>query len=158
MAAATLDEAWLRRTFELARHARQEGNMPFGSVLVSRASMVLAEGENTARSMGDPTGHAELNLLRGLFSRVDATELGRATLYASGEPCPMCAAAIAWAGIGRVVYSVPSTRLAELLPQGFGPVFSLRSRQVLESASVRVELEGSVLATEGERVFEGLRT
>ena len=148
------DAKWIRRAFELARQAAARGDAAFGAVLVSADGRVLGEGENTATSAKDPTGHAELNLVRGLFARVDPAALAAATMYASGEPCPMCAAAIAWSGIGRVVYSVPSPRLSELLRDRPGPSFSLRAQDVLASASSPVRIEGELLAEEGERVFE----
>ena len=147
------DTSWMRRAFELARQAGARGDAAFGAVLVSADGQVLGEGENTATSGKDPTGHAELNLVRGLFARVDPAALAAATMYASGEPCPMCAAAIAWSGIGRVVYSVPSPRLSELLRDRPGPSFSLRARDVLASASTPVRIEGELLSVEGERVF-----
>lgn len=151
---ATDEAKWLRRAFELARQAGARGDAPFGAVLVAADGRVLAEGENTATTTGDPTAHAELELIRGLAGRADLRELGAATIYASGEPCPMCAAAIAWRGIGRVVYSVPSPRLSELLRDRPGPAFTLRAHEVLASASTPISVEGPVLAEEGERVFE----
>lgn len=149
------DARWMRRAFELARQARARGDAPFGAVLVSADGRVLAEGENTASSAGDPTGHAELNLLRGLLSRVPAADLPGARLYASGEPCPMCAAAIAWAGIGHVLYSVSAPRFGPLLRDRPGPSFSLRCADVLASTQLSIRLEADVLADEGERVFTG---
>lgn len=147
------DARWLRRSFELAMRARERGDAPFGAVLVAADGTVLAEGHNTATSAADPTGHAELNLLRGLFARVDRVRVADATLYASGEPCPMCAAAISWATIPRVVYSVPSARLSELLRGRPGPTFALRAADVLASASFPTQLDGPRLQEEGERVF-----
>lgn len=147
------DARWMRRAFELARQAKARGNAPFGAVLVAADGRSLAEGENTATSAKDPTGHAELNLLRGLFARVDAATLPGACLYASGEPCPMCAAAIAWAAIGRVVYSVPSTRFGVLLSGRPGPSFTLRAHEVLASASLDVKVDGGLLQDEGERAI-----
>ncbi|AKF11692.1 nucleoside deaminase [Sandaracinus amylolyticus] len=147
------DERWMRRSFERARAARRAGNTPFGAVLVSRDGELLAEAENTATSDGDPTGHAELNLLRGLFARVGAHRLEGATLYASGEPCPMCAAAIAWAGIPRVVFSVPAARIGAILAGRPGPTFSIGVRDVLAASSIVVRVEGPFLADEGERAM-----
>lgn len=148
------DERWMRRAIALAVQARDEGNGPFGSVLVAADGTGLAEGRNTAVTDGDPTGHAELNLLKGIHARVSREALRDATLYASAEPCPMCAGAILWAGIGRVVFSVPSPRLATFA-QRRGPVFSLRAADLVASTSEPTRVEGSFLEDEGWRVFEG---
>ncbi|UJR84852.1 nucleoside deaminase [Sandaracinus amylolyticus] len=147
------DERWMRRSFELAIAAGRAGNAPFGAVLVSRDGALLAEGENTASREGDPTGHAELNLVRGLFTRVRPEQLEGATLYASGEPCPMCAGAIAWAGIPRVVFSVPAARISAILSGRPGPTFSIGVRDVLGASSFVVRVEGPLLAEEGERAL-----
>lgn len=154
MTAPADDATWLRHTFALAHRARRRGDSPFGAALVSAGGSLLAEGENTAASALDPTGHAELNLLRGVLTRIDAETLSRATLYASGEPCPMCAAAIAWAGVARLVYAVSSPRLGELVAGRWpGVRFSLRAADVLARSSASVRVEGPVLEEEGSQVF-----
>ena len=107
------DIAWLRRAIELAGLATTPeygANNPFGAVLVLGDGRVL-EGWNHTRSDNDPTGHAELWLIRHTVSSLnldwrgaDRPMLARATLYASSEPCAMCAGAAYWMGIGRVVF------------------------------------------------------
>jgi tRNA(adenine34) deaminase len=85
---------------------------PFGSVIVSASGEVLAEAGNSNTETGDCTAHAEVNALRALAGRnISREELAGATLYASGEPCVMCAGAIFWSNIGRVVFGIDAERL-----------------------------------------------
>src|SRR5690606_13266591 len=104
------EERYLRRAVELARLAREAGDRPYGAVLVDRDGRVLAEGRNATVSDGDPTSHAGLNAVRA--ARVAPPGLTGATMYASGEPCAMCSAAMIWAGVPRVVFgaSIPAIR------------------------------------------------
>ncbi|MFN8594515.1 MAG: nucleoside deaminase [Thermomicrobiales bacterium] len=132
------DERFLRRAIELAWQARARGNRPFGAVLVSGDGRVLGEGENTEQSDRDVTGHAETNLLRNVCRTLDAAALADATIYASGEPCPMCAGTIYWSGVRRVIFAASGDRIRELhLPRsGDGPVLRLSChRDVLAAGS-----------------------
>jgi tRNA(Arg) A34 adenosine deaminase TadA len=99
------DEALLRRAFDVARRAREAGDHPFGSVLADEEGRVLMEQGNGYSAAGnDRTAHAE-SLLASRAARACGLDfLARCTLYTSAEPCAMCAGAIYWAGIGRVVY------------------------------------------------------
>src|SRR5687768_14770951 len=104
------DERWLRAAIIVARQAMTAGNAPFGAVLVAADGRLLLEAGNTVLTSGDATGHAELNLIREATQRLDPATLAGATLYASTEPCPMCAGAVFWSGIGRVVFGLSSAR------------------------------------------------
>lgn len=99
------DEKFLRQAIAVAQRARDNGNHPFGAVLVDEKGVVLLEGENTVNTARDATGHAELNLVRAASQGFDTAMLAKCTLYSSTEPCPMCSGGIYWAGIGRVVYA-----------------------------------------------------
>ncbi|TDC89396.1 nucleoside deaminase [Nonomuraea deserti] len=90
----------LRRCVELAGQALEEGDEPFGSVLVSGDGAVLAEDHNRVAS-GDRTRHPEFELARWSAANMTPRERAAATVYTSGEHCPMCAAAHAWVGLGR---------------------------------------------------------
>jgi tRNA(adenine34) deaminase len=111
----TLDERdgrYLRKAIVWSHAARRRGNQPYGSIIVSAGNEVLAEAFNNIAETGDPTGHAELNAIRALAGRgLARDDLAAATLYASGEPCVMCAGAIFWSGIGRVVYGLDAARM-----------------------------------------------
>jgi predicted cupin superfamily sugar epimerase/tRNA(Arg) A34 adenosine deaminase TadA len=100
----------LRRCVELAREALAAGDQPFGSVLVDGDGVVRREERNRAGA-GDETQHPELELVRWSAS-LTPEERASATVYTSGEHCPMCAAAHAWMGLGRIVYAVSGAQLA----------------------------------------------
>ena len=100
----------LRRCIELATEALAEGDEPFGSVLVSGTGQVLAEDRNRVAS-GDGTRHPEFELARWSTTHLSPTERAAATVYTSGEHCPMCAAAHAWVGLGRIVFASSSQQL-----------------------------------------------
>ena len=108
MTAASLrpyDETLLRRAFDVARRSRAAGDHPFGSVLADGGGNLLMEqGNNYTSEGGDRTAHAERLLASRAARAYDLKFLARCTLYTSAEPCVMCAGAIYWAGIGRVVY------------------------------------------------------
>ena len=108
MTAASLrpyDEALLRRAFDVASRSRAAGDHPFGSVLADGEGRALMEqGNGYTSEGGDRTAHAERLLASRAARAYDLAFLARCTLYTSAEPCAMCAGAIYWAGIGRVVY------------------------------------------------------
>jgi tRNA(Arg) A34 adenosine deaminase TadA len=105
------DATYLRRAIELSMLARERGNRPFGAVIVSASGDVLSEAHNNTGETGDCTGHAELAAIR-LASPLHTREvLAAATIYASGEPCVMCAGAIFWSNIRRVVFGIDAISL-----------------------------------------------
>ena len=106
------DEALLRKAFDVAKRSREAGGHPFGSVLADGDGAVLMEQGNGFLSEGrDRTAHAEKLLASRAARAFDVASLQRCTLYTSAEPCAMCAGAIYWAGIGRVVYGQSETAL-----------------------------------------------
>src|SRR5690606_33076760 len=98
------DMRHLRRCVELAEMALEGGNPPFGSLLVSAAGEVLYEDHNRT-SGGDATRHPEFEIARWASTHLEPAERARATVYTSGEHCPMCSAAHGWVGLGRIVYA-----------------------------------------------------
>jgi len=107
------DLANLERCVELAADALAAGDDPFGSILVGADGTVLAEDRNRETTSADPTAHPELALARWAVAHVAPGERAAATVYTSGEHCPMCAAAHAWVGLGRIVYAASSAQLAD---------------------------------------------
>lgn len=101
----------LRRCVELAAQAVEAGDDPFGSVLVAGNDRVLAEERNRTVTLGDPTRHPEFDLARWAASHLTPEERSAATVYTSGEHCPMCAAAHGWVGLGRIVYASSAAQL-----------------------------------------------
>src|SRR5690625_1311417 len=118
----------LRRGDERAEEALQEGAEPFGSVLVGAGNKVLAEDRNRTVSSGDPTRHPEFALARWAAQNMTPEERADATVYTSGEHCPMCAAAHGLVGLGRIVYASSSKQLVALrkrlgaAPQAVEPI------------------------------------
>ena len=108
------DEHFLRRSFEIARRAMTHGNHPFGAILVDQDRNVLIEAENGYMPAHDGTAHAERLLASQACTTLSPDVLGKATLYSSAEPCAMCAGAIYWAGIGRLVYGLSEHRLRDV--------------------------------------------
>ncbi len=105
------DGRYMRLAIDWSRTARERGNRPFGSVIVAQDGQILAAAANQTGETGDCTAHAETAAIRiasPLFSR---EVLAGATIYASGEPCVMCAGAIFWANIQRVVFGIDAERL-----------------------------------------------
>jgi tRNA(Arg) A34 adenosine deaminase TadA len=112
----------LRRCVELATEAVEAGDFPFGSVLVAADGTVLAEDRNREISADDPTRHPEFALARWAATYMSEEERAQATVYTSGEHCPMCAAAHGWVGLGRIVYATSTRQAVEWMGElGVGP-------------------------------------
>lgn len=151
---STDDLKYLRHSIAVAQRARDNGNHPFGSVLVDEHGLVLLEGENTVNSDHDATAHAESNLVRAACKQFDAATLAKCTIYASTEPCPMCAGAIFWSGIGRVVYALSETQLYAFAPDSPDKL-PLGCREVLSHGGRAVEVIGPAIEAEARKVHEG---
>ena len=138
----------LEQTIILADEAVQEGNHPFGAVLVGPDGKVLATGKNSF-SVDRGPGHAETNLAREAARRFDVDTLRHATLYTSVEPCSMCASTIYWAEIGAVVFGMTEKRLGELTgddPEN--PTQDLDCRTVFASGRRLVTVRGPFIELE----------
>lgn len=105
----------LKRCVELAAEALEAGDEPFGSVLVSADGTPLAEDRNRVVGTGDPTQHPEFALARWAATNMSLGERAEATVFTSGEHCPMCSAAHGWVGLGRIVYVHSSAQLTTWL-------------------------------------------
>jgi tRNA(Arg) A34 adenosine deaminase TadA len=131
----------LRRCVELAAEAVDAGDHPFGSVLVAADGRLLAEDRNRENTMGDATRHPEFELARWAAANMTAADRAGATVFTSGEHCPMCAAAHAWVGLGRIVYVSSSEQLtawlAELGVPPSSPVRPLPIRDVAPGLTVQ---------------------
>ena len=133
------DLPYLRRCVELATEAVEAGDFPFGSVLVAADGTVLAEDRNREITMGDPTRHPEFQLARWAATNMTAAERAAATVYTSGEHCPMCAAAHGWVGLGRIVYATSTEQAGAWLAElgvGPGPVLPLAIPDVVPGVAV----------------------
>jgi tRNA(adenine34) deaminase len=150
------DGAYLRQAIGWSRVARDRGNRPFGAVVVSEDDRVLAEAWCNTAETGDCTGHAETNAVRQLSSAVDRETLSRSTLYSSAEPCVMCAGAIFWSNIGRVVFGIDAVRLrvfrGERAEQRDA---ELSCRDVFKASPHPIECIGPVLVEEASEPHVG---
>jgi len=105
----------LRTAIEVAQLARDHGNHPFGAILVDENNQVLLQAENTVITSSDCTGHAETNLMRLASQHFPPEKLATCTLYTSTEPCVMCAGAIHWGNVRRVVFALSEIDLYEII-------------------------------------------
>lgn len=147
------DEQWLRRAIDLSRRSRETGQHPFGALVVAGDGRLLAEGTNAFDS--DCTGHAEMNAVRAAYA-AESSSLPGATLFSSAEPCAMCAGAVYWSGISRVVYALSETRLLAITgdhPEN--PTLSLPCRDLFARGQRAIEVRGPMLEDEAARVHEG---
>ena len=128
----------LERAVELAEIGLNQGDEPFGSVLVTESGERVFEDHNRV-SGGDHTQHPEFAIARWAANNLSPEEREKATVYTSGEHCPMCSAAHAWVGLGRIVYASSSAQLVEWtqemgLPPS--PVKNLAIQEVIRDADV----------------------
>jgi tRNA(Arg) A34 adenosine deaminase TadA len=110
----------LRRCVELAREALDDGDEPFGSILVGGDGTMLYEDRNRVKD-GDHTRHPEFAIARWAVDNLIPADRVLATVYTSGEHCPMCAAGHAWVGLGRIVYAASSEQLTQWLAEWGSP-------------------------------------
>jgi tRNA(Arg) A34 adenosine deaminase TadA len=135
--------------FEVARGARGSGNHPFGTILVDAAGAVLLEVETGFMPDRAMTGHAERLLATQASKKFGADFLAGCTLYTSAEPCAMCAGAIYWVGIGRVVYGLSERRLKAMIgARAENPTLDLPCRAVFAAGQRRVEVVGPLLRSQ----------
>jgi guanine deaminase len=139
------DEGFM--TLAIAEAAK--GDFPFGALIV-RDGKVAASARNLGRANNDPTAHAEMMAIRSFIATRPAAELAGATIYASGEPCPMCMGAILWSGFGRLVFAASIAQLATKIGQ-----IMLPSREIADKAPfATITITGGVLAAESLALFK----
>jgi tRNA(Arg) A34 adenosine deaminase TadA len=156
LSARTGDEALLRRAFAVAARSRADGDHPFGAVLADRDGKVLMEqGNGYSSEGGDRTAHAERILASRAARAYPLTFLAECTLYSSAEPCAMCAGAIYWAGIGRVVFGQSERALkAQTGAHEENPTLDLPAATVFAAGQRRTELVGPLLEEEAAALQE----
>ena len=154
------DQAWLRASFAVARAARASGNHPFGAVLVGPdGHKLMQQGNGFAAEGGDMTAHAERLLATRASKAHPPRFLAGCTMYVSAEPCAMCAGAIYWAGIGRVVYGQSERSLrAQTGDHAENPTLDLPCRTVFAAGQRSVEVVGPMLEEEAALLQLGFWT
>ena len=149
-------ERHLLVAIELARRSRENGNHPFGALLVDADGNVVLEAENTVVTESDFTGHAETNLMRMASKRFDPEFLSRCTLYSSTEPCAMCAGAIYWGNVRRVVFALSQDEIRRI--SGGNPEnmqLTMTSQEIFARGDHKVHVSGPHLLAQGRAVHEG---
>lgn len=150
------DRTRLRRCVELAREALNAGDQPFGSLLVDADGQVRFEDRNRVKD-GDATRHPEFAIARWAVEQLTPAERASATVYTSGEHCPMCSAAHAWVGLGRIVYATSAEQLSGWLAEwgaAPGPVAALPINTV--APGIAVDGPEPALADEMKALYEAM--
>lgn len=98
------DEKFMRMALAEAREAMERDEVPIGAVIVSPRGMVIGRGHNLTEALADVSAHAEMQAITAAASTLGGKYLQDCTLYVTVEPCLMCAGAIGWAQISRIVY------------------------------------------------------
>lgn len=150
------DGQYLLHAIAMADKARERGNRPFGAVIVAADGQVLAQAWNATAETGDCTAHAETSAIRMASPSHSRDALATATLYSSGEPCVMCAGAIYWSNIGRVVYGIDAVRLrvfrGERLDQRDA---ELSCRDVFDASPRAIDCLGPALIAQASASHQG---
>ena len=140
-------ESFMREALRLAERSVEHGNHPFGALLVKDGEVILT-AENAVNTENDVTRHAELVLVSRASKTLTPEALAQCTLYTSTEPCAMCAGAIFWAGIPRVVYACSAETLGEIA----GSTFVVPSRELFARGLPVVEVVGPILEEEAAQL------
>ena len=146
------DIEFIKTSIEIAKKSRENGNHPFGALLVDEVGNILLKAENTVVTQSDSTGHAELNLIRLASKKYDSNFLAKCSLYTSTEPCPMCCGAIFWGNVRRIVYGLSEKGLYEIIGDDSDEVFSYPSKDLLEKGKKSFEIIGPLLEEEAKKV------
>ena len=138
------NEKYMKEALREAQCAAAEDEVPIGAVVVCRGR-VIAKGHNMTERLNDPTAHSEMIAITAATEAMGGKYLNDCTLYVTVEPCPMCAGALTWSQIGKVVYGASDSKRG----------FSLFSPSLMHP---KTEIVSGVLAEEcGEIVSEFFR-
>jgi len=155
------DKDCMKAAIEEAAIAATEDRMPFGAVLADSTGAILYRAHNECMAakkrgggMGDVTRHAEMELIRQFTVRLPAEEREACTLYTSTEPCVMCAGAIYWSGVGRVVYGCSAAQLETLSGPGGFDVAIEKLYGMASDGARSIQVEGPLLADESLRLHD----
>ena len=125
---------YMREALREAGYAAEEDEVPIGAVVVCRGR-IIGKGHNMTERLGDPTAHAEMIAITAATEAMGGKYLNDCILYVTVEPCPMCAGALSWSQIGKVVYGAADPKRG----------FSLFSPSLMHP---KTEVSGGVLAEE----------
>ncbi len=134
------DEFYMKKALEEARRAFAQGEIPVGAVVVC-GGRILARAHNLTETLTDVTAHAEMQAITAAANALGGKYLNDCTLYVTMEPCVMCAGALGWAQLGRLVYGAADEK------RGFG-------RFAPQALHPRTEVEGGVMAEEAAALLK----
>ena len=133
------NEKYMREALREAGYAAAEDEVPIGAVITCRGKIV-GKGHNMTERLNDPTAHAEMIAITAATEAVGGKYLNDCTLYVTVEPCPMCAGALAWSQIGKVVYgaSDPKRGFSNFSPSLIHPTTEVVSGVLADDCGTRV--------------------
>ena len=137
----------MRRAILQARLAEARGEVPVGAVMVSGDGMIISEAFNSPIALCDPTAHAEILAIRKAAFTVDNYRLTGTTIYVTLEPCPMCAGALVWARVDRLIFGARDPKAG-----AFGSVMDMAS---VSSLNHRIQVYSGLLADECAGLLQG---
>lgn len=151
-----IDQTLLRRAFALAEQGVAGGGRPFGALVADAAGRIVVEATSIpSTAIRDWTAHSEMTALREASARLSWEELAGCTLFASGEPCPMCAAAVSWCNVGRLVFGMSTTAMSAFRAgHSRATGFDLSAREVLVRGPRPVVVVGPALEDEARTLHE----
>ena len=140
---------FLRRSIELSESAANKGNHPFGALIVLNGKILL-EGENMVCTNNDITQHAELNLISEASRTLSQSELKNSTIFSSSEPCAMCAGAIYWSGIRKIVFGCSAKTIGIAANESF----TVARRSIFALSGENFEIHGPLLEEEASLIHK----
>lgn len=133
----------------LALEEAKKGDAPYGAVIV-KDNQVVASAHNTVVRDNDPSAHAEINVIRRLTAQLKSFSLEGYTIYTTGEPCPMCAAACVWTGIAEIVYGAS---IEDLIQANQGQI-QISCDEIIAKSFRNIKVTKGVLKQECLNLFQ----
>jgi tRNA(Arg) A34 adenosine deaminase TadA len=135
-------EYYIRKCIEVANEAQKNGNLPFGAVLVDPDGNIVLENGNYEITQRDYTGHAEIGLIVKASKIYSKDYLSKCTLYSNCEPCIMCAGAIYYSNVGRVIFGIADEMYREMTGDKSYPLMRMTSRELFKYGDKKIESIG----------------
>ncbi len=153
---SNIDEMLVRKAIALSEAAVAQGGRPFGAVITDGDGKIIAEAKGLPSvDPRDWTSHSEMQALRAASAAVSWDELSGATIYASGEPCPMCAAAVYWCNVRRLVFCVSEPAMRALrAPYQRAAGITMRCQEIFDRCDRKIEVVGPILEEEGLKIHK----
>lgn len=143
------DEFYMQQAIDEAYAGMPKGNRPYGSVLVAADGNIVAKAHNSVLEDNNPIAHGEANVISSYCKQIKTIDLTGYTLFATSEPCPMCAAAIGWANISRLVFGSPRE---DFTNPGYKRQ-NIKVADYYEGQGINIRVTGSVLRDEVIKMY-----